>query len=172
MAISIQQPAALAFLLAVAAAISHVDWQRMIIPDRLNLLLSAGGLLISLLLPPVDLVASLAGILIGGIGLWLFRWGYRQMRGREGIGLGDVKFLAAAGAWTGVEGLAPLLLAASVAALGYAGMRALIGQPLKATDRLPFGPFLCLGLLIVAMPQILMGRSIYDLMLSDLFGGL
>lgn len=165
MAISIQQPAALAFLLAVAAAISHVDWHRMIIPDRLNLFLAAGGLLVSLLLPPVDLMTSLAGILAGGVGLWLFRWGYRRLRGREGIGLGDVKFLAAAGAWTGVEGLAPLLLAASMAALGYAGIRTLIGQPLKIGDRLPFGPFLCLGLLVVAMPQILTGRSVYDLML-------
>ena len=165
MAITIQQLAALAFLLAVAAAISHVDWRRMIIPDRLNLLLAAGGLLVSFVLPPVDFTASLAGILAGGIGLWLFRGGYSRTRGREGIGLGDVKFLAAAGAWTGVESLAPLLLTGSIAALGYAGIRTLVRQPLRASDRLPFGPFLCVGLLLVAVPQILIGRSIYDLIL-------
>ena len=163
--LSLYQPMALGFVLAIAAAISVIDYCRMVIPDRLNLLLAAGGLLVSLVLPPVDLMASLAGILVGGFGLWLFRWGYRRARGREGIGLGDVKFLAAAGAWTGVEGLAPLLLTGSVAALGYAGIRTLVGRPLIASDRLPFGPFLCAGLLAVAVPQILMGRSIYDLML-------
>ncbi len=76
---------------------------------------------------------------------------YRQLRGRDGLGLGDAKLLAAAGAWLGVESLPWLLLIAALLGLAMALVRA---GPLRAETAVPFGPPLALsfwGLFVAQM---------------------
>ena len=72
-------------------------------------------------------------------------FGYRRLRGRDGLGEGDPKLLAAIGAWVGVAGLASVLLGAALAGLAWALVLRGRGQVLTATTALPFGPFLALA---------------------------
>jgi leader peptidase (prepilin peptidase)/N-methyltransferase len=71
----------------------------------------------------------------------------------SGLGLGDVKFLAAAGIWVGLAGLPMLLLAAALTALACVGIMQLAGRPLTGQTSISFGPFLAIGLLFAAAIQ-------------------
>ncbi len=70
---------------------------------------------------------------------------YRWVRGRDGLGEGDAKLLAAIGAWVGLEGLPTVLLGAALTGLLWALWLRLRGAALTATTALPFGPFLALA---------------------------
>ena len=70
---------------------------------------------------------------------------YRRIRGRIGLGMGDVKLFAALGCWTGWQGLPGIILHAALASLIWALLLRLAGRRITATTRLPFGPFLCLA---------------------------
>ena len=89
---------------------------------------------------PSAVIGAMAGYLI----LWSFYWLFKLLTGKEGMGFGDFKLLAALGAWLGWEML-PLLLIVS------AGLGAIIGLTLQATmprlrgQPMPFGPFLALA---------------------------
>jgi leader peptidase (prepilin peptidase) / N-methyltransferase len=128
-------------------ALSLIDLTTLRLPDTLTLPLIAAGLVCATILNWDGggwisltwrvLAAALGYSLIFGVG-----WLYRRLRNRHGIGLGDAKLLAAAGAWLGMEGIAPTLLLASLSALGAALIGHVAGRPLTATTRMPFGPFL------------------------------
>ena len=92
------------------------------------------------------LEAVCEGAVIGAI-FWLVRRLYFSFRKIQGLGLGDVKFLAAAGIWVGVASLPVLLLVATLTALISAGVMQLAGRQLSGQSSLSFGPFLALGLL-------------------------
>ncbi len=115
------------------------------LPDVLTLPLAAAGPLAAALAPLPGLAPPMDGLLGAVLGFALF-WAigrlYARWRGREGLGLGDAKLLAAAGAWLGPAGLAPTLLLAATTALGAAW---LTGRR-KAGDAIAFGPFLALAL--------------------------
>ena len=82
--------------------------------------------------------------------LWLVREAYARLRRREGLGLGDVKLAAAAGAWTGWQGLTDVVLLAALAALAFVLARAAMRRKAVAgTDRIAFGAFLAPALWIV-----------------------
>lgn len=124
---------------------SLIDWQHMILPDRLTLPLIPAGLAVIWLLDPARLSAHLVGAL-AGFGLVLtIALLYRRLRGRDGIGLGDAKLLAAAGAWVSWEGLPSIILLASTAGLLAALLGRLLGRSLEAQQELPFGPYLAAG---------------------------
>lgn len=89
---------------------------------------------------------ALAGALLYAGSFWLIRTGYRRLRGREGLGLGDVKLMLSGGAVCGVPLFGPVLLAGSVIALVYAMLLpALNGRAILTDARIPFGPFLIIG---------------------------
>jgi leader peptidase (prepilin peptidase)/N-methyltransferase len=90
------------------------------------------------------------GAAIGAI-FWLLRRLYFAFRKIQGLGLGDVKFLAAAGIWVGVMGL-PMLLQV-LTALACAAVLRLSGRQLTAQTSMSFGPFLAIGLLITLSVQ-------------------
>jgi leader peptidase (prepilin peptidase)/N-methyltransferase len=98
-------------------------------------------------------VASLAGAAIGYGAAFAVREIYRFARGRNGLGLGDVKLLAAAGAWISWDGLPSVLFIASVTALAACLILWLLDlRPrlrLGSDERIPFGIFLAIGLWIV-----------------------
>lgn len=140
--------AAAAFV-PVVAIIAITDARRFIIPDALN----AAGLGLGLLhaaataADPWDgMLAALArGAALAGLFLAL-GLGYRALRGRDGLGLGDVKLTAVAGAWLDVEVMSIAIEIAVLAALLTYGLRQVRhgrGRPvLRGHDRLPFGSFL------------------------------
>jgi leader peptidase (prepilin peptidase) / N-methyltransferase len=141
-------------LCALSAVLAWVDIRKGIIPDWMNAAIAALGLSKALLWDgaAAGLDAALQGIAIG-IVIWLLRWLYFRARGVQGLGLGDVKFLAAAGIWVGVAGLPTLLLIATLAALAAIGVLLLSGQQLTTRTSLPFGPFLAIALVVTAASQ-------------------
>jgi leader peptidase (prepilin peptidase)/N-methyltransferase len=84
---------------------------------------------------------------------WLLRRLYFAFRKIQGLGLGDVKFLAAAGLWTGVAGLPLLLMVAALTALACTGVMQLAGRQLTGQTSISFGPFLAIGLVFASGVQ-------------------
>ena len=85
------------------------------------------------------------GFIIGAV-VCYYRKALFQFRQFQGLGLGDVKLLAASGTWMGVAGVPVQLLVAALTALAAAGVMQLAGQTVTRQTSLPFGPFLALGL--------------------------
>ena len=125
--------------------IAAVDARHFWLPDWLTLPLLAGGLAATALFDRPALMDHLIGAAAGFAVLWGIAALYRRTRGREGLGGGDFRLLAAAGAWVGWMGLPSVLLWASVAGLSLVLARLVLKQPLSGEDRLPFGVFLALG---------------------------
>ena len=123
-------------------ALGWIDWRHTILPDVLTLPLIVIGLAVAGVIEPERLWDPLLGVVFGYAGLWAVARAYRRLRGREGLGLGDAKLLAAAGAWVGVTGLPSVLAGAAVAALAAAVGMMLTGRRLDRYSALPFGPFL------------------------------
>jgi leader peptidase (prepilin peptidase)/N-methyltransferase len=126
-----------------------IDLRRWILPDVLTLPLAAAGVLAAALWQPTDLVDRAAGLVLGYIGLQAVAWAYRRWRGREGLGGGDAKLLAAASAWTGASGLPSVIFGGAASALAVAGGMALSGYAMRRDTALPFGPFLALAAWLV-----------------------
>jgi leader peptidase (prepilin peptidase) / N-methyltransferase len=126
-------------------ALAIIDWRDFVLPDFLTLPLLAAGLIVTWVLDPAELPANLIGAVAGLAFVLLVRIAYQRLRDREGIGLGDAKLLAAAGAWVGWSGLPMAVLIASLAGIAACLLRLARGDRVSATDRVPFGAFLCLG---------------------------
>lgn len=127
----------------VLLALALIDLRTYTLPDVLTLALLAAGLGTIAIVDPDRLADHLLGALAGYGVIAALRAAYRWLRGIEGIGLGDAKLLAAAGAWLSWEGLpAVLLVAAACGLLVSVGLSLLRGRPVAGTARLPFGPFL------------------------------
>jgi leader peptidase (prepilin peptidase)/N-methyltransferase len=136
--------AALALLMLAIAAI---DARRFIIPDELSAAAFALALVhAALCAPDAVLEAAAIAVLRGGLVALVFmavRVGYRALREREGIGLGDVKLAGVAGAWLDWSTLPIAVEIAAVAALAIHLVRQhVLRRPVRPTNRLPFGLFL------------------------------
>jgi leader peptidase (prepilin peptidase)/N-methyltransferase len=120
------------------------------LPDFLTLPLVAAGLLVTAVLGSDSLIDSLAAHALGAVAGYVFvrllRFAYRAVRGREGMGLGDAKLLAAAGAWVSWQGLPSVLVIAALSALAIVLLWR--GPKIDPAQRVPFGVFLSLGLWI------------------------
>lgn len=127
-----------------------VDAENFWLPDQLTFPLAVSGVAAAVWLRPDEPVlaathASL-GVLIGFCSLWLIGRLYRTVRGRVGLGGGDPFMLGAGGAWVGALGLPTTLLWASAAGLSVVIAGLISRRSIQATDRLPFGVFLAIGL--------------------------
>jgi leader peptidase (prepilin peptidase) / N-methyltransferase len=122
-------------------ALGWIDWRHTILPNVLTLPLIPLGLAAGSLAPEA-LWDPVLGTVFGYLGLYVIAWIYRRLRGREGLGLGDAKLLAASGAWVGVTGLPSVLGGAAIGGLAAAGCMMLAGVRLDRFSALPFGPFL------------------------------
>ena len=136
-------------LCLLSAVLAWIDIRHGIIPDWLNLAIAGLGLSEAWLVdgPWAGLEAACEGAAIGVV-FWLLRRLYFSLRKIQGLGLGDVKFLAAAGIWVGVAGLPMLLMIAALTALACACVMQLAGRQLTGQTSMPFGPFLAIGLLV------------------------
>lgn len=141
-------------LCALGIVLTLIDIRHGIIPDWLNAAIAGLGLFRAVL--SGGAIAGLSALgegLIVGLIFWLLRRLYFHLRHTQGLGLGDVKFLAAAGIWTGLAGLPFLLLLAASTALAAAGFLHLAGGRLTARTSIPFGPFLAFGLVALLALQ-------------------
>lgn len=132
-------------LLLALLALALIDFDTLLLPDQITLPLLWSGLAAALWL---DGGPSLAEAVVGGVAgylvLWAFYWGHRLVTGREGMGRGDFKLLAALGAWLGWQGILPVVLVASVLGVAFGLVAMLRGRANRATP-IPFGTFLCVG---------------------------
>lgn len=145
------------FLGACLIPLALADWRLFVLPDPLILTLAAGGIGWNLWSGDVPALDMLIGGAVGGGSFLILAAFYRQVRGREGLGRGDAKLMAAAGLWLGWQGLPVVGLVGSLTALVALMPIALAGrQPLTATTRLPFGTFLCIGIALVWLRQSLL----------------
>ncbi len=127
-------------------ALAECDRRAMLLPDALTLPLVAAGLGVAWGLFPERLLDHAIGAVVGYGALAGIAWVYARMRGREGLGLGDAKLLAAAGAWLGWQALAGVVVVAAAAALAVTVARGALRGHLGGSDAIAFGPFLALGL--------------------------
>ncbi len=133
-------------------ALSIIDLKTFLLPDRLTLPLLWAGLLFQTLYQPSALSAAVWGAALGYLSLWLIYWLFKLATGKEGMGYGDFKLLAALGAWLGVSMLPAMLLLSALSGL-------IIGLIYKAVNQhheggIPFGPALALsGWLCIAFPD-------------------
>ncbi len=131
-------------------AASGIDLRTQLLPDSLTLPLMWLGLIASLdnLFMPAK--PALLGAIAGYASLWSVWWLFKQVTGKEGMGHGDFKLLAALGAWVGLAGVLPIILLSSV-------VGAVVGSiwlAMKGRDRatpIPFGPYLAIAGWIVFM---------------------
>jgi len=119
-----------------------IDAACFLLPDMLTLPLLLAGLGVAIASVPEDAFWHALGAACGYLGLRGIAAAYRALRGRDGLGAGDAKLLAAAGAWLGIGALPSLVLVAAVAGLVWAGLAGLAGRSMHATTDVPFGPFL------------------------------
>jgi leader peptidase (prepilin peptidase)/N-methyltransferase len=126
--------------------LAWIDARRMILPDTLTLALAATGLLAAFHAGAPEGVDAILASLLGGILFWLVRALHFRWRHVEGLGLGDVKLVAAGGPWTGLEGLPIMLLVGTASAVMFIAIQGLRGHKISAQTAIPFGPFLCLGI--------------------------
>ncbi len=132
-------------LLALAA----IDWRDLVLPDELTLPLIPAGIAVAYFIAPGLPAEHLIGAVAGFAVFVAVRWVYQRLRGREGLGLGDAKLLAAAGAWVGWVGLPSVVLTAATAALAVALARRLAGRRVGLDQTVPFGSYLALATWIV-----------------------
>ncbi len=131
--------AALALALAWSAMI---DIDRFRLPDLLTLPMIAGGLLYWTLVGPSQAPHHLIGAAAGYLSLVLVAELYRLVRKRDGLGRGDAKLMAAAGAWLGWKVLPFVVLAGSIGALLLIATLAMIRGRAALSRPIPFGPFI------------------------------
>lgn len=135
------QSAALWGACMLLLALAAIDLRTQLLPDALTLPLLWAGLLYQLIWQPSRLEDALLGAVIGYLLLWSFYQLFRLLTGREGMGYGDFKLLAALGAWSGWQAL-PLTLTLSAGAGATVGILCQLAIPRLRGAPLPFGPFL------------------------------
>jgi leader peptidase (prepilin peptidase)/N-methyltransferase len=143
---------------AVLIALAGIDLHTQLLPDQLTYPLLWLGLLLSTIALFVDPVAALIGAAVGYLSLWSVYWAFKLLTGKEGMGRGDFKLLAALSAWCGIKGVLPIVLISAV-------LGALIGSAwllLRGRDRatpIPFGPYLA----VAGWIQLLWGQQLISL---------
>jgi leader peptidase (prepilin peptidase)/N-methyltransferase len=132
-------------------ALGWIDARHFRLPDVLTLPLIVAGLAATWFIDPEGLLANSVGAVAGLLAFQGISMVYRRLRGREGLGGGDAKLLAAGGAWVGVGHLAPVILLAAMGALVWLLALRLRQVPMSLTTATPFGPFLALAIWLVRL---------------------
>ncbi len=153
------QPVALlwCFFCAALVALAGIDWDTTLLPDNITLPLLWAGIVAAASGWTLPLQESIWGAVVGYLSLWSVYWAFKLATGKEGMGFGDFKLLAALGAWLGWKMILPIVLGASV--IGAAvGIAMKLSSTLREGRYVPFGPFLAgAGLLVLfaGQPRVL-----------------
>ena len=132
--------AAMLFLWCMIA-LSFIDFDTQLLPDSITLPLLWAGLLLNLGGTFVDLGSAVIGAAAGYLALWSVYWGFKIATGKEGMGFGDFKLLAAVGAWLGWQMLPLVVLASSFVGAVFGISLMLIAKHGRNVP-IPFGPYL------------------------------
>nr|WP_233152883.1 A24 family peptidase [Motiliproteus sp. MSK22-1] len=148
---------ALLILTWVLIALTMIDFDHQLLPDNMTLPLLWLGLMINSQNLITDLSSAFWGAVLGYLALWSVYWAFKLATGKEGMGYGDFKLLAALGAWVGWQMLPLIILLSSLvgAIIGIA-LIALKGR--DHSQPMPFGPFLA----IAGWIALIWGQAITD----------
>jgi leader peptidase (prepilin peptidase) / N-methyltransferase len=141
-------------------ALSGIDFRTRLLPDQLTLPLMWLGLIAAsdnLYLP---VKPALLGAMAGYMSLWSVYWVFKQLTGKEGMGHGDFKLLAALGAWTGLAGILPTILLSSLVGAVVGSIWLTVKGRDKGTP-IPFGPYLA----VAGWISFMWGQDLIDLYL-------
>jgi leader peptidase (prepilin peptidase) / N-methyltransferase len=125
-------------------ALSMIDLDTHLLPDSMTLPLLWLGLVFNLHGMFVPLEQAVVGAIAGYLALWSVYWLFKLVTGKEGMGYGDFKLLAALGAWFGWTALPAIILLASAAG-SVVGISMVLFFRHQRGEPIPFGPYLALG---------------------------
>jgi len=157
---------ALLFFTFVLIAATFIDLDTMLLPDSLTLPLTWFGITLALLqISPVSLQDSVVGAIAGYLSLWSVYWLFKLVTGKEGMGYGDFKLLAALGAWLGWQFLPMIILLSSFVGVIFGIIQLRLKQ--QGIDKaFPFGPYLA----IAGWVCMMWGNVILDWYLTSFVG--
>jgi len=145
------------FMLAGA----DIDARTYLLPDLMTAGALLSGLFAAAIFDPVSAWLGFATAMARAVGtalvLGLLRTGYARLRGREGLGLGDIKLAAALGAWLPLQAIPVCFALATAAALLAVLLAALRGGHIERTTRVPLGAFLCPAVWLTYFASVLVG---------------
>lgn len=149
----------LAFMLLTWALITltFIDLDHQLLPDAITLPLLWLGLILNSFELFTSLSSAVWGAVLGYLALWSVYWVFKLLTGKEGMGYGDFKLLAALGAWGGAISLPMIILFSSIAGVLLAGVL-ILSKKHQASNPLPFGPYLA----IAGWFAIIWGQPIMD----------
>lgn len=124
-----------------ALALTFIDFDTQLLPDALTLPLLWAGLALNLFDTYAPLASAVTGAMAGYLALWSVYWLFRLLTGKEGMGYGDFKLLAAIGAWVGWEVL-PLTILLSSLVGAIVGVGLIVFARHERNTPIPFGPYL------------------------------
>jgi leader peptidase (prepilin peptidase)/N-methyltransferase len=125
-------------------ALAGIDLRTRLLPDQLTLPLMWLGLIASVDNLYMGPKPALLGVMAGYFSLWSVYWVFKQLTGKEGMGHGDFKLLAAIGAWVGLKGILPTILISSVVG-AIVGSIWLFAKGRDRATPIPFGPYLAVA---------------------------
>lgn len=128
----------------VLVALLFIDLDKMLLPDQLTLPLMWLGLVLSTMNVFVGTTDAIIGAAAGYLSLWSVYWLFKLLTGKEGMGYGDFKLLAALGAFTGWQGLPIIILLSSVVG-AIVGIVIMLAQRSGKSLAIPFGPYLAVA---------------------------
>jgi leader peptidase (prepilin peptidase)/N-methyltransferase len=131
-------------LTGLLIALAGIDIDHQLLPDDLTYFVLWSGLFLSLFNVFCDPVSSITGALAGYLSLWTIYHLFRLLTGKEGMGYGDFKLLAALGAWTGWQML-PLIILLSSLVGAVTGVTMILFKRHRSNQPLPFGPFIAMA---------------------------
>ncbi|MDE2385446.1 MAG: prepilin peptidase [Alphaproteobacteria bacterium] len=144
---SLDAPLTATIILALQLiAVCWFDWRSLRIPNALNATILLTGTATAAALFAAPLGASLFKAACVWLSFFILAKAFENLRGRQGLGGGDIKFLAAASTWINLETLPWAVLIASLSALALIGAKAMVSGAATAAQRHAFGPHLSLGL--------------------------
>ncbi|KHD25289.1 methyltransferase [Vibrio caribbeanicus] len=150
----------------VLIAATFIDLDTMLLPDSLTLPLTWAGIALALFqISPISLQDSVIGAMAGYLSLWSVYWLFKLATGKEGMGYGDFKLLAALGAWLGWQQLPMLILFSSLVGLVF-GLIQLRLKRQGIDKAFPFGPYLA----IAGWISMMWGSQIWGFYLTHFLG--
>lgn len=155
---TIQGLAALAMTWALIA-LTGIDFDEHLLPDGITLPLIWAGLILNSFGVFTDLPSALWGAVLGYLSLWSVYWGFKLLTGKEGMGFGDFKLLAALGAWLGWSYLPTIILLSSLVGLVFALLFMLFSGN-KKSAAIAFGPYLA----VAGWICLLLGPDVFSIL--------
>ncbi len=151
-------------LTAGLGVLAWIDFKTGYLPDVLQIALAVAAGAVLAVGSPIGITwtAALAGAAINGGVFWLLRWIMTLLKGREAMGLGDVKLVAVGGLWLGPWALPYIMALAGLSTLVCVGLGALISRRPTWKGEIPLGPGLALGILAAYIAALSGMDSIVD----------